>query len=477
MVFAIVLIIYLGSLILIGFLGKRVTRTVEDFYIGGRNVGPWVTAISFIAAYFSSVVIIGGGGFGYKYGMSTVWIGASNVLIGCTLAWIILGERIRLFTRRLGSMTVPDFIGERFKSRKARLFSAAVIVIFMIIYNVSILKGMGHIFEVLIDIPYFWGLIISGVIIVFYVALGGYLAVVWTSFLQGWIMIFGVVLLTIFTLKEIGGFTAVHDRLIAIDPGLVYTPGVWGWAGLVSYCLIVSFGVWGMPQLLVRFYSIKSTRVLKIGTIIATAGGCMAILPYFNGACARLLYPSLSSADLAIPTLTKDILSPLGGAILLAGVVAAGMSTFSSILIIISSSIVRDVYEKGFGRSLGQSQALIYGRLWSAVIGVISLLLAIRPPAMILVLCAFAWAVIASTTLWPMLFGIYWRGVTKAGVISSMVGGSLCALVWMILRNPFGIHGFIPGLSVGLILIVVVSRFTRKLPQDHIKGVFGDSVK
>lgn len=472
MVYIVVLAVYLAVLIAVGFLGRRGTKTVEDFYIGGRNIGAWVTAISFIAAYFSSVVIIGGGGFGYKYGMSTVWIGASNVLLGCTLCWIILGERIRLFTRRLSTMTVPDFFGKRFSSKEARVFSAFIICIFMIVYNVSILKGMGHIFEVLMGIPYLWGVLISGLIIVFYVAVGGYLAVVWTGFIQGWIMLFGIALLTIMTLKEVGGFASVHSKLMTIDPGLVYTPGIWGWAGLVSYCLIVSFGVWGMPQLMVRFYSIKTTKVLKIGTVVATIGGCMAILPYFNGACARILYPSLSSPDLAIPTLTKLVLSPLGGAVFLAGVVAAGMSTFSSVLIVISSSVVRDIYEKGFGKALSESEGLKKGRLWSTIIGAISLLVAIKPPAMVLVLCAFSWAVIASTCLWPMLFGTYWKGTTRMGVLASMIGGSVTALLWITLGNPFGIHGFIPGILIGFILIIVVSIFTQKLPEEHIRRVW-----
>ncbi len=474
MIYIIVLVAYLGVLIVIGFLGKRGTKTVEDFYIGGRNIGAWVTAISFIAAYFSSVVIIGGGGFGYKYGMSTVWVGAANVLLGCTLCWIILGERVRLFTKRLSVVTVPGFFGERFRSKEARVFSAFIICIFMVVYNVSILKGMGHIFEVLMDVPYLWGILISGLIIVSYVAIGGYLAVVWTGFIQGWIMLFGIVLLTIMTLKEVGGFASVHSKLMMINPGLVYTPGIWGWTGLVSYCLIVSFGVWGMPQLMVRFYSIKTPKVLKIGTVVATIGGCMAIFPYFNGACARALYPSLTSPDLAIPTLTKLVLSPFGGAIFLAGVIAAGMSTFSSVLIITSSSMVKDIYEKGLGRVLSQTESLKKGRLWSVIIGIISLLIAIRPPAMVLVLCAFSWAVIASTCLWPMLFGIYRRGTTRTGVITSMIGGCATALLWIAFGNPLGIHGFIPGILMGLILIIMVSRFTQKLPEEHIRRVWGE---
>jgi sodium/proline symporter len=476
-IYALVLVLYMGLLVLIGLITSRRLRDVEDFYIGGRRVGPWVTALSYVAAYFSSVVIVGGGGFGYKYGMSTLWIGAINVLLGCTLAWIVLGRRVREFTTRLGTMTIPGFLAERFQAKEARIFSALVISVFMIVYNVSILKGMGHIFEVLMGVPYIFGVLLSGLIIVLYVALGGYLAVVWTGFFQAWVMGAGLILLTVGALKAVGGLAAANLQLMAIDRGLVETPGVWGWAGLISFTLIVSFGVWGMPQLVVRFYSIKSVDVLRIGTVVASIGGSMALLPYLDGAIARVLHPGLSSPDLAIPTLTKYVLSPWGGAIFLAGVIAAGMSTFSSVLIITSSAVVRDFYQKGLNKPLSEEQAFRYSRLSSAAIGLISLAIALRPPALVLVLTAFAWAVIASTSLWPMLFGIYWRGATRWGVLASMVGGFAAALIWMAIGSPFGLHGFIPGIIVSFILLVLVSKFTPKPPAEHLRRVWGEEGK
>ena len=311
----------------IGVVTSRRLRSSEDFLLGGRRVGPWVTALSYVAAYFSSVVIIGGGAFGYQYGMATLWVGAINVLIGCTLAWIVLGRRLRRFTARLGTMTVPGFLGERFGGREVRIFSAVVIAIFLVVYNVSILKGMGHVFEVLMGLPYWVGVLLSGAIIVLYVSLGGYMAVVWTGFFQAWVMGAGLILLAVAALRAAGGLSAVTTTLAAADPGLVYTPGIWGWAGLISYSMIVSFGVWGMPQLLVRFYSIRSVRQLRIGAVVATVGGSLALLPYMIGAVSRAVVPGLENADLVIPVLTKAVLSPWGSAIFLAGVIAAGMST------------------------------------------------------------------------------------------------------------------------------------------------------
>jgi len=448
MTYLVVLMVYMVALVLIGLLSSRRLGGLEDFYIGGRKVGPWVTAVSFVAAYFSAVLIIGGGAFGYTYGMATIWIGAINVLLGCTLCWIVLGPRIRKYTKRLGTMTIPDFLGESYGSNAVRLFASVVIFIFLIIYNVSILKGMGHIFEIVVGMSYIHAVILSAIVILFYVAIGGYLAVVWTGFFQGWVMIFGLLLLTFASVWQAGGLSRVHFSLRAIDPGLVSTPGVWGWAGLISFALIVSFGVWGMPQLVVRFYSIKSVEVLKIGTLIVTLGGCIALLPYFNGAISRTVLPQLPNPDLAIPTLTKMVLSPLGGAVFLSAVVAAGMSTFASVLIIASSSVVRDFVQKGLGKELSPGRAMTYNRLLSVIVGLASLLIALRPPSLILVLCAFSWAAIASTCLWPLLFAVYWKRASGRTCMASMILGCSTALIWMSLGNPHGIHGFIPGIFI-----------------------------
>lgn len=473
-IYATVLGAYLVVLILMGLWMGRRTRSAEDFYIGGRRVGPWVTAFSFVAAYFSSVVIVGGGAFGYRFGMSTLWVSATNVLVGCTLAWIVLGRRIWRFTKRLDTMTIPGFIGRRYDARAAEVFSALIIFIFMIIYNVSVLQGMGRIMEGLIGIPYVQGVLVAGLIILVYVSIGGYLAVVWTSFVQAWIMMFGLLLLAFAALNAVGGLSAASAELAAMDPGLVQTPGVWGWGGLVSFSLIVSFGVWGMPQLLVRFYSMRSTRVLKLGTLLVTLGGAMAILPYMTGAIGRVLLPPLDNPDLAIPMLTQKILNPWGGAVFLAGVMAAGMSTFASVLIIVSGAVVNDLRRSRAGESpsnagakeaRGGANTVLLGRLASLGAGVVSLAVALRPPALILVVTAFAWAVIASACLWPVVLGVYWKRGTGAGATWSMIAGSGVALAWMIAGKPLGVHGFIPGVVVSLLVFVLVSLATR--PPDR----------
>jgi SSS family solute:Na+ symporter len=453
--YIVVLALYLASLAAVGLVMSRRLRSSSDFAIGGRSIGPWVTALSFVAAYFSSVLIIGGGGFGYRFGMATIWIGATNVLIGCTLAWIVLGKRIRKLTEETNSMTISEFLGKRYRSPAVMMFSAAIIFLFLIIYNVSVVKGMANAIEVLMDLPYWGGVLISGVVIIFYVAIGGYFAVVWTSFLQAWIMIGGLILLATVTIYRAGGLAAAVEKLNAIDPGYVRTPGIWGWAGLVSFCLVVSFATWGMPQLVIRFYSIKNVKVLRVGTVVVTIGGAVALLPYLTGAMARIFHPALENPDLAIPSLTRSMLPPIGGAIFLAGVIAAGMSTFAGVLIITSTSLARDIVQGALGKNLSPKRELSLARKASAAVGAVSILIALRPPGLILVLTAFAWAVIASTNLWPLLFGIYWKRTSPVGTLASMIAGAGTAVVWQVLKNPFGLHGFIAGIITALVVIVV----------------------
>jgi SSS family transporter len=470
-----VLAAYLLLLFILGWIARSRARSAEGFYLGSRSVGPWVTAFSFVAAYYSSVVIIGGGGFGYKYGMATLWIGAANVLVGTLLAWVVLGARTRAMTGRLSTITMPDFFARRFEAPAARLISAVVVTVFLVIYSVSVVQGMGHAFAVLVGMPYVYGVLISALAIVVYVTIGGYMAVVWTGFVQGVIMIVGLLLLAVLAVNKVGGLSEGFRQLGAIEAGkYVATPGIWGWPGIISYAMIVSFGVWGMPQLVTRFYSIKNTQVLRLGTVLATVGGSVALLPYFSGALARVLFPNLPVADTAIPTLVKAAMPAWASAIFLAAVIAAGMSTFAAVLIVSVSSLVKDLLRDGFRAQLEPKTEVRLSRVSSAVIGLAAVLVALKPPAMILVITGFAWAVIASTTLWPYLFGLYWRGTSRSGVLAAMVGGCATALVWLALRNPFRLHGFIPGMAVSLVLLLVVSLLTPRPKRETLRAAFGD---
>lgn len=471
----IVMAVYFAVLITIGILTQKKVKGAADFHIGGRQIGPWVTSLSFVATYFSSVLIIGGGAFGYQFGMATVWIAAANVLLGATLCWIILGKRVRHATEQYNVHTMSGFFTKRYNSPEAGIFSAAVIALFLILYNVGVLKGMANALEGLMGLPYWLGVVISAAVILFYVTTGGYFAVVWTAFFQAIIMIFAMVMMGFYTISAVGGFSTMNQKLAEIQSktplGLVSTPGDWGWAGLLSFMLVTSLGTWAMPQLVVRFYSIKSHKMFRIGTIAVTIATAAAVFPYLCGAASRIILGKIDNPDLAIPLLTKQVLPSWGAAIFLAGVIAAGMSTFAGVQIVISGAIVRDILKEGLKKKYDDKKEVKLSRLFSIVVGIIALLIALKPPALILVIMVFAWAVIASTNFWPMLFGIYWKRANRAGAFASMIVGSVSALVWSALKNPYGIHGYFIGTILGLITIVLVSLMTgNKAPEKKKKG-------
>jgi len=321
---------------------------------------------------------------------------------------------------------------------------------------VSILKGLGNTFEVILGIDYTLGLLISGFIVLVYVMFGGYLAVVWTGFIQAILMGAGLIYLFVVAMQKMGGLTQSVARLQAIQTGFVETPGIWGYSGLISYILIVSLGVWGMPQMVARFYSVKDNTAIRRGTLIATIGGSLAIIPYLLGALTRTIYPSIADVDLALPTLVNGIMPVFGISLFFIGVIAAGMSTFSSILIISSTSLIKDLWTDSFHKKLTEKNEIVYSRIINVLIGVVSIIIAWNPPGLVLTLTAFSWAIIASTCLVPYVFGLYWSKASKKGAFLSMVGGFLVALLWMILK-PFPVHGFIPGVITSFVLYFVGS--------------------
>jgi len=238
-----------------------------------------------------------------------------------------------------------------------------------------------------------------------------------------------------------------------------------------------------MPQLITRFYSVKSSKVLRLGAVLATVGGAMALLPYLNGALTRLLRPEIAAAvaetgdtrlfDTAIPALVREVMPTWASAVFLAAVVAAGMSSFAAVLITVVGALVKDLGRDTFRRRLTERRQVLWSRLASVAVGAIALAVALRPPAMILVITGFSWAVIASTTLWPYVLGLYWRRATRTGAFVSMLGGCLTALAWEALRRPLGLHGFIPGLAAGLVLLVGVSLLGPPPTARTLAAAFG----
>ena len=314
-------IIFLAVMIGVGLYTRKQASSVDGFVLGGRSVGPWLTAFAFGTSYFSAVVFVGyAGQFGWKYGLSSAWIGIGNAVIGSLLAWIILGRRTKLMTQHIESRTMPDFFGTRFQSQGLRVAASIIAFVFLIPYTAGVYSGISRLFEMGFEIPYEYCVVIMSILTAVYVILGGYKATAMNDFIQGIIMLFGIVAVIWAVLANNGGLTTAVERLAEIpadDTGKTgvfaswFGPDPWGLLGVV---ILTSLGTMGLPQMVGKFYSITDESAIKRGTVISTifafivAGGC-----YFLGGFGRLYDPVIgANGKIAFDSIVPAMLIALG---------------------------------------------------------------------------------------------------------------------------------------------------------------------
>ena len=295
----IMVLIFFSVMAGIGLYCRRHTSDVNSFVLGGRSVGPWLTAFAYGTSYFSAVIFVGyAGQFGWKYGIASTWIGLGNALIGSLLAWVILGRRTRIITQHLNSATMPEFFGKRFGSPSLKLGASLIVFIFLIPYTASLYNGLSRLFGMAFHVDYTVCIIAMAVLTGIYVVAGGYMATAINDFIQGIIMLAGIVIIIAAILNGHGGFMEALNKLASVeDPAASSQPGVFASffgpdpLNLLGVIILTSLGTWGLPQMVQKFYAIKSEKAIQKGTIISTffaivvSGGC-----YFLGGFGRL-YP------------------------------------------------------------------------------------------------------------------------------------------------------------------------------------------
>ena len=339
------LIVFFGIMIIVGLQTRKNATNMNDFVLGGRSVGPWLTAFAYGTSYFSAVVFVGyAGQFGWKYGLSSTWIGLGNAFIGSLLAWRIMGRRTRVMTHHLHAATMPEFFGKRFDSRALRIVASGICFVFLIPYTASVYSGLSKLFGMAFDVPYYVCVIAMAVLTGAYVILGGYMATAVNDFIQGIIMIVGIIAVVLAVLNGQGGFYEAVRKLAEIPSDVPVTMGQPGAftsffgtdpLNLFGVIVLTSLGTWGLPQMVQKFYAIKSETAVKTGTIISTAfaiiisGGC-----YFLGGFARLfdsqaLYKADGSVmyDAVIPSMLATLPDLLIGVVIVL-VLSASMSPY-----------------------------------------------------------------------------------------------------------------------------------------------------
>ncbi len=498
----ILLLVFLGITVLIGFLCRSSAKDTQGFVLGGRSVGPWLTAFAYGTSYFSAVIFIGyAGQFGWRFGIASTWIGIGNALIGSLLAWVLLGRRTRVMTQHIDSRTMPDFFGKRYNSNALRIAAALIVFVFLIPYTASLYNGLSRLFESAFGIPYEYCVILMSVLTAVYVIIGGYTATAVNDFIQGIIMLFGIVAVITAVLSGQGGFMqALHNLGSVTDDAVSATPGVFNSffgpdpLGLLSVVILTSLGTWGLPQMVQKFYAIKSERSIKTGTIVSTgfalivAGGC-----YFLGGFGRLFTPDVAENgkviyDSIIPNmLTQSQLSDILIGIVVILVLSASMSTLSSLVLTSSSTLTLDFLKPTCMKKLKERGTMLTMRAFIAVFIVISAILAIIQAksniTFIAQLMGISWGALAGAFLAPFLYGLYWKRITKLAVWISFIFGTGFMIVQMILSNtmdpaslPFVFQSSINAgafvMLASLAIVPLVSLIGKKPDAEHIDRVF-----
>ena len=492
----ILLILFFGVMVGIGLYCRRHATDVSGFVLGGRSVGPWLTAFAYGTSYFSAVVFVGyAGQFGWKYGVAATWAGLGNAFLGSLLAWVVLGRRTRVMTQHLDSATMPEFFGKRFESQSLKLCASAIIFIFLIPYTASLYNGLSRLFAMAFSIDYSVCVVVMAVLTAVYVIAGGYMATAINDFIQGIIMLAGIAAVILAVLHSQGGFLAALEKLAQVK-GESSVPGVYASffgpdpVNLLGVVILTSLGTWGLPQMVQKFYAIKSETAISKGTVISTlfalvvAGGC-----YFLGGFGRLFTDRMDVVD-GVPAGGYDAVIPamLSGlpAILIAVVVilvlSASMSTLSSLVLASSSTLTLDFIKGNIIKNMDEKRQVRWMRGLVVVFIAISVVLALiqykSSVTFIAQLMGVSWGALAGAFLAPFLYGLYWKRTTTAACWVSFLFSTAVMLANIFVRSSFPallqspINAGAFCMIAGLVIVPAVSLVTPAPDRRRLESVF-----
>ena len=488
MIISLVLIICFFTLMIgIGIHSRKHAKDVNGFILGSRSVGPWLSAFAFGTSYFSAVIFVGyAGQFGWNFGLASTWIGLGNAFIGSLLAWSILGRRTRIMTQHLSCKTMPDFFGERFQSKPLKVAASVITFVFLIPYTASLYNGLSRLFSMAFDfVDYSVCVIVMAVLTGVYVLIGGYMATAINDFIQGIIMLFGICAVIGAVLVDNGGLLKATQKLSAV-PSEGWTGGAFtSFLGpdplaLLFVVILTSLGTWGLPQMVGKFYAIKDEKSINTGTVISTlfaiviSGGC-----YFLGGFGRLFdAPELHDEagnmifDGIIPHMLSTLPDILIGIVVVL-VLSASMSTLASLVLTSSSTLTLDFLKDNVMKDMSEKKQVRTMQVMVVFFIVLSVVIAMDPPTFIAQLMGISWGALAGAFLAPFMYGLYWKGVTRAAVWASFAAGvgiTVLNLFFHFIASPINAGAI--AMVAGLIVVPVVSVLTPKLKKDRVDEIF-----
>jgi len=481
----------------VGIYCRKKATDVNGFVLGGRSVGPWLSAFSFGTSYFSAVIFVGyAGRFGWNFGLASTWIGLGNALIGSYLAWKVLGRRTRVMTQHLGSATMPDFFEKRYNSKALKLVAAAIIFVFMIPYTASLYNGLSRLFGMAFGIDYWVCVAIMAIVTALYVVLSGYVGTALNSLIQGIVMLAGIVVVVFAVLNVNGGFAGSVELMAKQTSETVNQGGYTSIFGpdpvaLIGVILLTSLGTWGLPQMIGKFYAIKSEKSIKTGTVVSTifavvvAGGC-----YFLGGFGRIFMTSeevtKQGVDSIIPTMLSGM-SDVVIALVVMLVLAASMSTLSSLVLTSSSTLTLDFIAPLKKEKMSEKSKMSLMRVFLVFFIVVSAAIAIvvyiKPVAFITDLMGISWGAMSGAFLGPFMLGLYWKRATKPAVWASFIFSIIVNITFFILQFTKSLSVLpkllqassnvgVLAMLMSIVLMIVISLLTKKPDKKKVDEMF-----
>jgi len=486
--------------VIIGVFTSRQAKSVDGFVLAERGLGPWLSAFAYGTTYFSAVIFIGYAGmFGWLIGTGSILIGVGNAVLGCLIAWLVLAKPTRRMTHKLQARTMPEFFSSRYLGGNMKIYAALIIFIFLVPYAAGVYKGLGTLFSAIFAgaSPQLCMLIVA-VLTAIYLVLGGYVATAWNDLIQGIIMFVGITAMIIIMVNrpEVGGLTEMIQRLKDIDPVLVDMTGGTMKKTLLINILLTSFGVWGMPQMVHKFYAIKEGNSIKLATAVSTIFavfiGCGA---YFVGSMGHLFVEAGSDGmplveggfDNIVPTmLMRALTSGTIGIVILCVIMllllSASMSTLASLVLSSSSAVTID-FVRHVKPDIGQKAQVLTLRSFCVAFIVLSFIFASMNISFIVNLMSFSWGVVAGAFIGPFIWGLYGKFITKAGAWAGLLSGPV--VVGLMLSINIALVGFdaaksmapvfgVTAMGVSVAIVPIVSLLTRrfKFSAAHIDNVF-----
>ena len=503
----IALCVYAVAIALIGCISYGKSKTLDGFLIGGRNIGAWVTAFAYGTTYFSAVVFVGyAGQHGWNIGIGAMWIGIGNAILGCLLSWLLFANRTRKMTKKLGARTMPDYFQKRYNSKGMKILAAIIVFVFLVPYSAAVYKGLGSLFSAVFPSVETWvWMLIIATLTAIYLVVGGYIATAYTDLVQGIVMIAGVVCLVVAVLSHdsVGGISGLIENLgnfqsLPNDPnpttGAQLT-NIFGGSSFKFLCfniMLTSFGTWGLPQMIGKFYAIKDTAAIKRGTIISTIFciviGCGA---YLIGSTSRLILGGQlpeGGIDSIIPTMLMQVLgNGTLGVILLAIIMilllSASMSTLESVVLTSASAVAVDLIPVVRKKETKPETQMLLTRLLCLAFVACSFIFATRNIPIIVSLMSFSWGLVSGCFIGPYIWGLFSKKITKVGAYAGILSGLLTvggATLVITLTDSFSVAASkspemgVAAMAISMIVVPVVSLLTKnkKADAERVEEIF-----